>query len=106
MAKPWWLELGDRSFPRGATRTSIRRGSEHPNAKLTERKVWEMRQAHAAGWSYGKLARRFGVAEETVYHAVAPNGERWRHVTEEPPEEPEGMRVPSGPVLDVDGEEA
>lgn len=76
----WWEQSPPKTRRRGAI-TPLR-GSMHPNAKLTEALVVEMRLARKAGWPTAEISRRFGVSESTVYHATSPKGERWRHVEE------------------------
>jgi len=67
---------------RGKGRDS--RGSRHPNAKLKEADILEIRAQYAdgrsrvAGIKGGELAKRFGVNPVTISEIV--NGKRWRHV--------------------------
>lgn len=49
------------------------------NAKLNPQKVREMLRLRAEGWSYPRLARAFGVSENTV--AKTCKGTAWRSVT-------------------------
>jgi hypothetical protein len=73
--------------------------------KLDEEKVAELRRLKAEGWTYPRLARRFGIARSTVHYAL--NGCTWRHVPMVPrpapppvpraPEVPRPKRVRSGP---------
>lgn len=49
------------------------------NAKLNPHKVRELLKLRAEGWSYPKLARAFGVSENTV--AKICKGTAWRSVT-------------------------
>lgn len=53
-------------------------GENANSAVLTEAKVREIRQRHAAGESYRALARAFGVDRGTIKSAVTR--ETWRHV--------------------------
>lgn len=54
-------------------------GSEHPNARLDETTVYEMRIAHFDhGWSHSELAERFDVGVSTAQGAVSGVG--WKHV--------------------------
>lgn len=53
--------------------------------KLSERKVAEMRQLHAAGWSIHRLARLYCVARKTVQKVL--HGDIWRPLPE--PDRPE-----------------
>ncbi len=53
-------------------------GSAHPNAKLDEAAVREIRQARAEGARLATLAKRFGVLESTISHIA--RGKGWPHV--------------------------
>ena len=56
------------------------RGSESPNAKLTEAQVCEIRTLYAQGrGGYGTLAKLFHMGETTISRIV--KGETWRHVS-------------------------
>ena|ERR1700733_14036979 len=57
-----------------------RHGGKHQNAKLTERKVKEMRRLYANGTRQCTLMRKFGVSRATVCNIVNPRYERWVHV--------------------------
>lgn len=46
-----------------------RRGVGHPSAKLTPRAVADLRRRNAAGESFDRLAREFGVTKSTVWRA-------------------------------------
>lgn len=56
------------------------KGSKNPIAKLTEDAVVDIRKLKAQGWSYGQLAKKYGVKNVTVYHVVKRNN--WKHVAE------------------------
>lgn len=54
-------------------------GSKHPNSKLTDDKVREIRRLHAAGgYTFAALARRYGVSLSLVSKIV--KRKTWRHV--------------------------
>lgn len=55
------------------------RGTKHPNAKLTEDDVREIRRLSANGLSQRKLAAQFGVSRGTIEPIL--KGETWKHVT-------------------------
>lgn len=54
------------------------RGSRHPNAKLNEGKVREVRKMHKSGVETKSIAKAMGVCEGTI-HAVL-TGTTWSHV--------------------------
>lgn len=54
------------------------RGEQHPNAALTETSVIEARRRHAAGESFGAIARNLGVNRSSVARAVLRKS--WKHV--------------------------
>jgi len=56
----------------------IRRGSQAPNAKLTEQQVREMRQARAKGELPCEIGKRFGVSGSQVSKITL--GKAWCHV--------------------------
>lgn len=58
-----------------------RRGTENPAAKLNPENVRTIRQQHALGQGYGRLAKRFGVTKRAIYLIVLRR--TWRHVGEE-----------------------
>lgn len=60
-----------------AHRVSLQ-GEAHPNAKLTEAQVVEIRRRKGAGESIAVLAREFSVSEALIYFIA--NGRAWRHV--------------------------
>lgn len=53
-------------------------GIDHPNAKLTNEGVAEMRRLFAAGVGVKALAQRFGVHHKTVRYVL--DRKTWRHV--------------------------
>lgn len=53
-------------------------GERSPRAKLTERKVTEIRALHTAGRSQAYLARAYGVSDSLVRLVVT--GQAWKHV--------------------------
>jgi hypothetical protein len=55
------------------------RGEGHPDAKLNEAAVREIRRLARGGWSYRGLSRRFGVSDVAIRLAVL--GKSWSHVT-------------------------
>lgn len=66
---------------RHGTRThpeSIKRGEQHPNARLTEAAVHDIRTRHAAGESASSIGRAFGMSHTNVLHII--RGRSWRHV--------------------------
>jgi integrase len=56
------------------------RGTRCANARLDEPKVIEARRLKREGWSYAKLAVRYGVSENAIFCAVT--GKTWWHVRE------------------------
>lgn len=58
---------------------TVKRGSKHGGAKLSEEQVLEIRELYAAGGaSKAGLARRFGVSEHQIYLIV--NRRNWAHI--------------------------
>ena len=53
------------------------RGRLHPNAKLTEEQVKEMRERHAAGAVQKQLAQEYAVSTGLVGHIVTGRAWRW-----------------------------
>lgn len=53
-------------------------GERQQGAKLTSEKVAEARSLHASGASIASLARRYGIADETLGKAI--HRKTWRHV--------------------------
>lgn len=51
-------------------------GEKHPHAKLTWRDVREARQLHMQGWTFRKLAERYGVTRWSIQSAF--NGRTWK----------------------------
>jgi len=60
----------------GHYQLAFARGTSPGRSKLTQANVDEVRELRAAGWSTGKLAKRFGVARNTICYAL--NGTTWR----------------------------
>lgn len=57
----------------------LRRGSAHPQAKLTEAQVKLMRDLYASGtWKHDHLSEKFGVSGALV--CLILNRKRWAHV--------------------------
>lgn len=54
------------------------RGSRHPNAKLSDDSVAEMKRLSRGGWTQRALAKHFGVHQGTVCDIL--NGKYWSHV--------------------------
>jgi hypothetical protein len=55
------------------------RGHDHHAAKFTEEDIRFIRQLYQeGGWSYGTLAKRFGVIFSTIQKIV--KRERWKHI--------------------------
>ena len=48
----------------------MKRGENHPNAKLTDREVESMRQLHECGFGYRRLAVIFVVSKTAVRKIV------------------------------------
>lgn len=60
-------------------RTNAPRGEDHRSAKLTEKKVKDMRTMHATGnYTYTELALLFGIDRGLAWGIV--NRKYWRHV--------------------------
>lgn len=55
------------------------RGSRHPDAKLNEQAVRELRQRFAAGERVRTLAPDYGVSSTTAWQAIKRR--TWKHVT-------------------------
>jgi hypothetical protein len=45
-------------------------GEEHPQAKLTEADVQHIREMHAEGWGYRRLAKKFEVSKSLIERIV------------------------------------
>ena len=75
--RPDHLFLGSRAVNNADMRQKGRqaRGSRVPQAKLTERRVRELRVLKQEGWSSTDLARWFGVSGTTVCHVL--QGKVW-----------------------------
>jgi hypothetical protein len=54
-------------------------GERHAGAKMDEAKVRELRRMRADGWSFGRLASRFGIAVVTAFNIATHR--TWSHVT-------------------------
>lgn len=52
-----------------------KRGSAHPNAKLNEDKVREIRKLQKEKWTYRQLANKFGVCRRTIWTVL--KGRKW-----------------------------
>jgi uncharacterized protein YerC len=59
-------------------RTVTKHGSEHPNAKLTESQVIEIRELISNGNTYRTIADKFHVSTFPI--ARIARGEGWNHV--------------------------
>lgn len=56
----------------------LRKGENHPNARMTEEKVRQARQLHAEGWSTYYVAAAFDIEQKTAYNIVKRIS--WKHV--------------------------
>jgi len=57
----------------------FRRGGNHPNAKLTEEKVLEIRRLYQeSNVTQKELGEKFGVANSTIWRII--NRFNWEHV--------------------------
>ena len=54
------------------------KGSKNGYAKLTEKDVYKIRLLKENGWSYQKLARKYGVVFSAIAHII--KGRRWAHL--------------------------
>jgi hypothetical protein len=59
-------------------RPTTRKGERHPNAKLTEQDVLEIRQLSAEGVSRKSLQERFGVSKSAIGNIMT--GRTWGNV--------------------------
>lgn len=59
------------------------RGSQRVQSKLTESQVEECKSLRAKGWSYPRLAARYGVSHPTIQALI--KGLTWKHVKEVQP---------------------
>lgn len=57
---------------------SIVRGTKHPNSKLTEEQVVEIRNLHEQGMGYRKLAKLYEVGQTTIGHII--KRDNWKHI--------------------------
>jgi len=63
----------------GFSKHDIKRGEKHPNHKLTEREVKEIRELYASGyWTQEGLAITFSVKRQTISAIITRRS--WRHV--------------------------
>jgi len=53
-------------------------GERNPNAKLTADKVRELRRLRSEGWTYRRLATRYGMTRSPITNAA--KGETWAHI--------------------------
>ena len=58
------------------------KGEKNAKAKLTEKDVLDIRKKRAAGKSFGKLAKEYGVCKKTIQNAVS--GKSWGFLPEPP----------------------
>ena len=58
------------------------KGEKNAKAKLTEKDVLDIRNKRAAGKSFGKLAKEYGVCRKTIQNAVS--GKSWGFLPEPP----------------------
>jgi hypothetical protein len=63
-------------------RRNPRRGEAHQNHVLSEKKVAQIRELAAEGWSQRKLARRFMVSQPNILYVL--NGRTWKHTRATP----------------------
>lgn len=61
---------------------TLRRGEDHPTAKLTERQVYQIRTWAKLGMPYVKIAKRFGISDKQVSNIVRRI--KWAHLPDEP----------------------
>ena len=54
------------------------RGTDHPKAKLNEKKVLKIRELHKKGWKAVRIAEKFKVIPQTIHNVL--DGVSWRHV--------------------------
>lgn len=81
----WFSDIRRRTACRGESHYTFLRpgcrehGEDKPNAKLTDQLVKTIRDEYASGgWSYKRLAQRYGVSQTLV--ALVVRREVWRHV--------------------------
>ena len=58
---------------------AFKQGERHPNAKLSEDNVREMRFMHDAGFSMRSIGKQFNVSSYTARLAI--KGITWKHVS-------------------------
>lgn len=61
------------------TRHNVRKGSDHPNSRLTEADVRSIRRRYVNGESAGVIAKDTGMKLATIYGITS--GRTWQHVT-------------------------
>jgi hypothetical protein len=71
-----WLTHSENAI-HGFENGLLHRGEKHPNSKLTEEQVREMRCAHEAGEKYVELGERYGVSPLTVGQICRRKSWRW-----------------------------
>ena len=54
----------------GVNERGLRVGEDHQHAKLTDAECELIRELHACGWSYKKLADKFEVGKSTIADIV------------------------------------
>jgi hypothetical protein len=77
---PYHLLLGTQSdnIQDAVSRGRTPKGTNKPNAKLTENKVREIRKKYTPGYGWGRLAKEYGVAPGTIRQVL--DGRAWNHV--------------------------
>lgn len=58
--------------------SNARRGESHPNAKLTNEQVIQIRDLYSKGFSVNVIARNFKVSQWNVKEIVSNN--TWTHI--------------------------
>lgn len=93
-----WAPVGSSKVGRmlGPAPPPLRRGTERPNAVLTEEVVRDIRAQYRAGFRYKEIAAELAVNPETVRNVLT--GRTWSHVPD--PEGPIALRRP-GPDPDA-----
>lgn len=57
---------------------TIKRGSEHYNATITEKEVLEIRELHKQGFGCRRIAKILGISSATAYGVTS--GKTWKHI--------------------------
>lgn len=57
---------------------ALRRGDEHPHARLTEAQIPDIRRRILAGERHSEIARSCSVAQSAIWHIA--HGKTWKHV--------------------------